>query len=301
MGNKKSIEKGLEDVLMSTIRSENFRLMPDILVDIFFQINDCNHLDYDKEREFKRYLRAIAQNIRGFETIKVLKEKLNDCDAIKRLEFLAKMGGIVTEFFYGHSTDYYKNLDKSVRSFDETRTNNGHYHYIALSNHAFVTNFLRSIYEIYGHRESFIDVGCGIGDKTLLAWLSGLFDKCYGIEYSQLTYEIAFKSFERLGLYDRIISGDAFEHNFEPYDTIYFYCPISDTEGMHKLYKHIFGQIKRGSVMKEMLPESGMHNFLKENETSTRYVRGDFIQKSYSRKHKKFTCKIMRYPYKKVR
>ncbi len=294
----KEIEENLKHVLMSTIKGEDLHLLPPILVDVFTKISDTKmSRNYKDQDIFKNYLRAISRNLGSsvFETLRLVKEVLENWDVNRRLDFISTMGKTLIEFLYGHPVFYYQELDRSIKSINKVREDDGHYHYIALGNGAFVDNFLRPIHKIYGHRKSFIDVGCGIGDKILLAWLSGLFDECYGIEYSKLTYEIAYKIFGKLRLYDGVIYGNAFGYNFEPYDTIYSYCPISDGETMHRLYVHIFGQIKRGAIMKEMLPESGMRNFLDSNGISVGTNRMGIIQKVYSRKHKKCVCKYVKH------
>lgn len=295
----KTLEENLKHVLMDTIKEEDLDSLPAILANIFFELNDVKD-NYNALTTYGRYLRAIAGNMYNlrFKTLRLVKRMLEDYNMNARLDFLSNMGETLIEFLYAHSIRYYQELDRSTLPSDKIRTDSRHYHYIALSNRSFVSNFLKPIYDIYKHRKSFIDVGCGIGDKTLLAWLSGLFDECYGIEYSRLTYGIAKECFSKLGL-AMIIHGNAFEHNFESYDTIYLYCPISNGENMHRLYNHIFGQIKRGAIMKEMLHESGMSNFLESNGVSVAHNRGKIIQKIYSRKHKKYLCKPMQYPVRK--
>lgn len=300
----KKLEKSLETVLMNTIRNSYSDTIPQILADIFFEINDVTNAQFAEKDKCKRYLRAIAGNMDGdkFRTLKLIKKMLEDYDMSKRFHFLSNMGRILIEFIYGHPVNYYQELDSSAIFTDKVRTDDKHYHYIALSVGSFVSNFLRPVYDLYEHRKSFIDVGCGIGDKTFLAWLSGLFDECYGIEYSKLTYEIANKCLSRLGLYDTrlgrynsIIYGNAFKHNFESYDTIYLYCPISNPENMHRLYVHIFGQMKVRAIMKEMLPDAGMQNFLESRGISSRSNRGKIIQKTYSKKSRKYICKPIEY------
>ena len=296
MGN--TIEQNLENVLMRTVKSDNIQAMPRMLTDIFSKIYTINSRDYSEAEKFKRYLRAISKNMNEskFRTIRLVKEMLDNWDMNKRLDFLEKMGEILIEFLYGNNIYYFQELDRSVKLVDEVRNDNGHYHYISLRCGVFVHKFLKPIYKLYKHRKSFIDVGCGIGDKTFLAWMSGLFDRCYGIEYSRLTYEIARKTIEKLGHYDTIYYGDAFEHNFENYDTVYFYCPIADTKGMKKLYVQIFEQVKVRTIMKEMLPESGLRSFLEDNEVKRYSGQNIFIQKVYSTKEEKSICKIVRNP-----
>ena len=71
-------------------------------------------------------------------------------------------------------------------------------------------------------RPSFIDVGCGIGTKVLIAKQFCL--DYYGIEINKKYVEVARKL---LGDYKKtILQGDARKHDYSPYDIIYFYCPM---------------------------------------------------------------------------
>ena len=79
----------------------------------------------------------------------------------------------------------------------------------------------------YAHPQpSFIDVGCGIGTKVLIARQFRL-DYC-GIEINKKYVEAARRL---LGDYTKktILQGDARKHNYSPYDIIYFYCPMRTT------------------------------------------------------------------------
>ena len=68
---------------------------------------------------------------------------------------------------------------------------------------------------------------------------------------------------------------------------------------MEKLYVQIFEQIKVGTIMKEMLPENGLRKFLEEYGVTDYAQRSVFIQKGYSRKHKKTVCKLIKTPKEK--
>ena len=207
----------------------------------------------------------------------------------KRLDFLSYLGDALLIFFYGKPPKHFEHLDKALRSRSNKQNEEGHYCYVPLDTKKFVSRFLRPLYEKYGERKSLIDVGCGIGDKLLLAWLSGLFEKITGIEYERLTAGVACYSF--INLHSpriRIIHGDAFEHNYENYDTLYFYCPIGNPKVMGELYIKIFDTIKCGSIMMEMLPTTGVSRLLQVVSANRTYPRGFFFMRKYrSRKHKK--------------
>lgn len=85
---------------------------------------------------------------------------------------------------------------------------------------------------------SFIDVGCGIGDKVFIASLLSKSMQCSGIEYDTSTHAIAQrKSF--LERHHAFIRGDAFKHDFSKYDRIYTYQPIGNQAILLDLYRHI--------------------------------------------------------------
>ena len=100
---------------------------------------------------------------------------------------------------------------------------------------------------ILGKGLKFIDVGCGIGTKVLLAQLQGC--EAYGLEINPKYVAVARRLLPDIGPFDtpksrclkrkravpRIIRGDALTFDYSPYDIIYFYCPqrkVSNGKGM---------------------------------------------------------------------
>ena len=109
----------------------------------------------------------------------------------------------------------------------------------------------------YETNYKFIDVGCGIGTKVLLA--REYFD-AYGIEITNKYVErarallIASKSSRWskpnvAELCAKIIEGDALEHDYREYDVVYFYWPIRHSETQVKLEQHIIRTIKKGGIV----------------------------------------------------
>ena len=165
---------------------------------------------------------------------------------------------IYQNIFFSLYGDYENIRDKCRRSKDTIANDQKQYPYIPLSSYRF-DMMLDYIEKTYGRRESFIDVGCGVGDKTLLAKLSGSFEKSCGIEYDEVSYNIAIKKTQKFmddidksnfnPRYPSFIHGDAFKHSFKPYDTVYLYCPLSSDEMMQKLMNHIYDTINKGSII----------------------------------------------------
>lgn len=96
--------------------------------------------------------------------------------------------------------------------------------------------------------KSFLDVGCGIGTKVLLA--ATMFD-AHGIEISEEHLELS----HRLGCpTNRTFKADALDYNgYHRFDFIYFYRPIRDEEIQTCLEEHIRKSMKVGAVIAPML------------------------------------------------
>lgn len=112
---------------------------------------------------------------------------------------------------------------------------------------------------------SFVDVGCGIGDKVLLAKLFG-FQKVTGIELNDETHVI---SKFLLGRYFYISTStdwrnkdisllhkNAFDVDYKDYSLIYMYMPMYSTENMINLYNHILSTMNKDAILVEVLPNS---------------------------------------------
>lgn len=157
----------------------------------------------------------------------------------------------------------------------EEETENGHYVYVPWDRNSF-TYLVKEIQKKF-KLKFFIDVGCGIGDKVILAYFFGNFEKVTGIELNETTYHVA-KYFVTKGMFDferyeeyykvkkdfkgwefpkerrvkikrEILNVNAFDHNFSEYDFIYMYVPIRDSKVMEKLYHKIFKEMPIGGIM----------------------------------------------------
>ena len=110
------------------------------------------------------------------------------------------------------------------------------------------------------HNVSFIDVGCGMGEKSIMA--SNYFQKCYGIEMNRIYVQKGLKLIAAgEGLKDsmsarplpkdrvKLILGDARKHDYNRYDCVYFYQPMLDQAKQQVLEDRILSTMKVGAVL----------------------------------------------------
>jgi hypothetical protein len=183
----------------------------------------------------------------------------------------------------------------------------GHFSYIPYSKEGFVSK-IRAINRTFPGNKSFIDVGCGIGEKLLFAHVFGKFDSVTGIEYNKHTFELFAYFFSKHFYLDstiksytanrnrtikiiendkkleslvkktvvcKIIKGDAKKLNYSKYDTIYLYKPISDSESMWEVYRRIVKTAPIGAVITDV---GGFGGFITELKLSK--YGADLIQKT---------------------
>ena len=144
--------------------------------------------------------------------------------------------------------DVIRILSKTIRSIDNrfhTRPKDGRYGYHPLSLGRFVwqcelTYRLRS--QLRSTRSSFVDVGCGIGMKMVVAdnWFT-----TYGVEICPDLAAVA-QSFCRP---ESVTLGDALHHHYSPYDIVYFYSPFTDGLKQKKLEETICRQIDTNALV----------------------------------------------------
>lgn len=119
------------------------------------------------------------------------------------------------------------NLDASAskvlsdREIDAHRRT-GAFQYIPLYTSAFLSQMVQALTMFTkanpGKWPTFIDVGCGIGTKVLLAQACGT--NAWGIELNRKYVEVARS---RHIAPKQIIHGNALKHDYSAYDIIYFY------------------------------------------------------------------------------
>ncbi len=126
-----------------------------------------------------------------------------------------------------------------------------HYHYIPARLEEFI-QVLQTVRQQFPQHTHFIDIGCGIGDKLLIAHRILHFEQVSGIEYDPNTYALAQQTVGHLA--DQLILGDANDLDVSPYDVIYMYRPIYLDPPMWDLFIHIAESMADGAIIVEMLP-----------------------------------------------
>lgn len=94
-------------------------------------------------------------------------------------------------------------------------------------------SFKDFIFPLLKGAKTFIDVGCGGGDKLALVKKHKPRMKVYGVEHDP-----AMAAWASL-FGDVVFCADAFTLDYKPFDVIYAYWPIADQKKMNQLAKHI--------------------------------------------------------------
>ena len=218
----------------------------------------------------------------------IIDGKKSDFELNKKLDFVLKS-------VYDYSI-------KGREEKSEAENENRNYPYIPWSR----TGFVKLIREIQKKekRKHFIDVGCGIGDKALLAYLFGDFEKVSGIELNETTYHVA-KYFLGNGSFDfedygkyidndydsrkdslkppkrekvkrNIIFGDAFDLNYVDYDFIYMYVPINNNRIMRKLYKKVLLEMPINGIVTDVSFSQGLEREVRGIDKNPEKIRGGY-------------------------
>lgn len=259
---------------------------------------------YTNSCSYKKYLRILASSMDEYARFGILrrfKEFLDTLEVETRLEIMKYLGEFLITLAYGRNPRFFEGLDKHNGK-DKTQKDEGHYPYIAYSTEGFIANFLFNVHNKFGRRKSFVDIGCGIGDKVFLAWMSGIFDECIGIEYEGFTANIGIKIsnalsdsksymyLDKTSIESRfpsyikkdkkdealidfgIIQANAFDVTYKRFDTIYFYHPIANVDLMRTLYEHVFKSMKPKTIFLEMMQDAGLKKAL-ENINGDKVTR----------------------------
>ena len=120
----------------------------------------------------------------------------------------------------------------------------GSYRYIPLPLGIFVSQISAVVdYTNPYNYPSWIDVGCGIGTKVLLAQHMGF--NAHGIDLNRRYVALA----RRLTRQNhKIILGNALEHDYSGYDVIYFYKPFKNDYLEEQLEAHLIGTAQPGAI-----------------------------------------------------
>ena len=227
---------------------------------------------------FSKKLSTVFMNSSPEEKVKIL-NKLNPSDQLSQLFFdhllinnqspmhLGKLYNqiknkeyqrqILCDFSEMYSYKF-SHIDDGFKNNVEVQ--NHHFEYIPFDPHHFIQDI--SLIKNKFNLDSFIDVGCGVGDKVLLAKYFLNFKKASGIELNKLTYAL-FTTFGGYHLDTYTLMGfniNAFDFKeYENYDLIYLFMPIASKERMRDLCKFIFSQMKIGGFYYEAI---GSYNYL---------------------------------------
>lgn len=144
----------------------------------------------------------------------------------------------------------------------------GQFPYIAFDSDLFCDQmmFVRKLFDKrnkkldWRHKHRFVDVGCGIGSKLLIASdILGGFEIC-GIEYSKEYVKVANQLISHTYEFRRpyVIEFNALELDYTSFDVIYFYCPLINVEKQMALEERIFRTAKPGAIIVANLAKNGM-------------------------------------------
>lgn len=123
--------------------------------------------------------------------------------------------------------------------------------------------FGEMMFKHLGGCKSFIDVGCGGGDKLAIVKENWPDVKVFGVEHDPAMAIWA-------SLYaDVVFCQDALKLDYNPYDMIYAYWPIAQTEGMDKLIQHILDSKHAGAKF-VLVGYNGRVNKFSESDIITR-------------------------------
>lgn len=103
-------------------------------------------------------------------------------------------------------------------------------------------------------QKTFMDIGSGNGEKLFTALCIG-FEKVYGLEYSQDSFEESKENLQNFSQEIEIIKGDALAIEggyFKKADFLYMYSPIKDNELAAKLFKRVLDNMKDGAILLEV-------------------------------------------------
>ena len=104
--------------------------------------------------------------------------------------------------------------------------------------------------------ENFYDLGSGIGNVVIGAYLTGNFQKCVGIELLDSLYSLSLKAKQNINSIDKnSIDKIYFEHNNLMYadiskaDVVYFSCPTKNDELRTKMEEKFTKDLKSGTLI----------------------------------------------------
>ena len=126
---------------------------------------------------------------------------------------------------------------------------------------------LPPINEYVGRAKVFYDLGSGIGNAVISSYLTGLFEKCVGIELLDTLYETSLKAHKKLTSLDKtseknikFIHDNILNVDFSDADIVLFCCPTKD-ENIRKQMEKKFKILKKGAIIMSLI-----HKFENEDD-----------------------------------
>lgn len=123
----------------------------------------------------------------------------------------------------------------------------------------------------------FYDLGSGIGNTVISSYLTGLFDKCVGVELLDTLYETSMNVYQKLIDIDKnsqkkikFIHDNILNVNFSDADIVLFCCPTKD-EDMRRKMENKFKSLKKGAVIMSLI-----HKF--ENESDFELLNAKLVK-----------------------
>jgi SAM-dependent methyltransferase len=167
--------------------------------------------------------------------------------SVRTLPLHRRHGGIATALahgFFPRRPAIYKVAHEAAQ---ET-----HHHYIALHPETFLKKLI--YYRAMDCTGSFLDVGCGIGEKSFLAYALGAFSRCDGLEFDPRTLAVGSFLLQQIATQDPYPIGfeqaDALTYGrYADYDVIYMFRPMHDARFMNRLLRHIAENMHVGAMV----------------------------------------------------
>ncbi len=203
---------------------------------------------YEQYRRTRRMLRLLGTTI-SFrkDTVEICKRLMDAAMHSTKSSIFTDTIAVVRYSFFNRNP--YSGKDITSENKSDFEKKNGYYPYIPLNPDEFVKGVMEVMeknFHIKMHLK-FIDVGCGIGDKSLFAYLMGA-QSSTGIEYNKHTFELAKYFLKDTEV--QLIKGDALKHkHYSDYNLVYMYNPIANWEIELKLLETIYEQLKHRSAI----------------------------------------------------
>lgn len=126
---------------------------------------------------------------------------------------------------------------------------------------------LAPINEYVKNAKVFYDLGSGIGNAVISSYLTGLFEKCVGVELLNSLYSTSIQAKNRLIDYDKksrnkvnFIHDNILNVDFSDADVVLFCCPTKD-EQLRVQMENKFKTLKNGTIIISLI-----HKFSNEKD-----------------------------------